>query len=237
MTEWLQVCTESPRHRYTPEGLVEREGDGVIRDPAAIPTVQKIIANYGDIIAEVTARYGLPAHWMVGLIKMESGGNPGAASAGVGARGLTQMMPATAKGLGLDPDRLWEPAYSIEAGAIYLANQVKRYGLDLPVLAGSYNAGSRRCSATTACKTAGVKDGTTATNSWGLIEDCHKGTGSKYIERVVAASNEALLLGYGGGGPGGMALAIGPFGDAIKNALAFLAAGMLVGAVLFHTTR
>ncbi len=235
MADWLQVCPSGPRHRYTDAGLIEREGDGVIRAPTKLAAVQKVISTYGGEIESASARHGFPSHWLAGLIAMESGGNPGAQSSGVGARGLVQMMPATAKGMGLDPERLWEPAYAIEAALLYMDNNVKRYGMDLPVLAGAYNAGSRRCSVTTNCKTSGVSDGTTAVNSWGLIEDCHKGTGSKYVERVVGAANEALLLGYGQGGQ--YANALSSSGDAILNALAFFTAGAAVAAAVYVTTR
>jgi hypothetical protein len=235
--EWWQVCEGGPRHRYLYDGTIEREGSGVVRAPDKLASVQKVIAAYGPLIAQLSDKYQFPAAWMVGLIAMESNGDPGAASAGVGARGLTQMMPATAKGLGLDPDRLWEPAYSIEAGLIYMQGQIKRYGLDLPVLAGAYNAGSRRCAAETACKTKGVKDGTFARNSWGLIEDCYQGVSSRYIERVVGAANEAVLLGYTGGGQGPLSVGISASGDAIVGALAFFGGGVLAAALLYTLVR
>lgn len=235
MSEWLQVCAGGPRHRYTETGLIEREGDGVVRAPTKLAEVRKVIDTYGSLIEEASARHNFPAHWLAGLIAMESGGNPGAASAGVGARGLVQMMPATAKGLGLDPNRLWEPAYAIEAALIYMDNQIKRYGTDLPVLAGAYNAGSRRCTATVNCKTAGVIDGTTAPTSWGLLEDCYKGVGSKYVERVVGAANEALLLGFGVGGVYGAAASA--TAEAIWSALAFFTVGAATAAVVYASVR
>jgi hypothetical protein len=200
MGDWLQTCEGSPRYRLTDEGLYEREGVGVVRlgSPAKVAQVQQIIADYGDAIAAKSAAHGFPAEWLVGLIRFESGGNPGAESPGVGARGLVQMMPSTATQLGLDPQRLWEPEYAIEAALVYMDGNVKRYGLDLPVLAGAYNAGSKRCAPQTACKTRGVKDGTFADNEWGLIEDCQNGVSSRYITQIIAGANEARLLGYPG---------------------------------------
>lgn len=235
MSDWLQVCPSGPRHRYGDTGLIEREGDGVIRAPLKLAAVQKVVSTYGGEIEAASARHGFPAHWLAGLIAAESGGNPGAQSPGVGARGLVQMMPATAKNMGLDPERLWEPAYAIEAALLYMDNNVRRYGLDLPVLAGAYNAGSRRCSVTTNCKTAGVTDGTTAVNSWGLVEDCYKGTGSRYVEKVVGAANEALLLGFGAGGQ--WASGASAQGGAILNALAFFTAGATAAAAVYVITR
>lgn len=153
----------------------------------------------------------------------------------MGARGLVQMMPATAKGLGLDPDRLWEPEYAIEAALVYLDQQIKRYGLDLPVLAGAYNAGSRRCALVANCKTAGVLDGSTAPTSWGLVEDCYKGTSSRYVETVVGAANEALLGGFGTSGL--YATALSSTNDALWNALTFFATGTATAAAVYVLTR
>jgi len=227
MGEWRQTCDGAPRYRLNEDGLYEREDTGVVRSPKKLAELRHVIATYGDVIAEKSAAHGFPAEWMAGLITFESGGNPGAQSAGVGARGLTQVMPATAKALGLDPDRLWEPAYSIEAGLIYMDGSIKRYGLDLPVLAGAYNAGSKRCAPTTACKTKGVKDGTYATNEWGLIEDCYQGVSSGYISQIVGLANEARLMGYPG------ERQVQDLGARLAAALAALTFGTLAGVLVF----
>jgi Transglycosylase SLT domain len=236
MSDWRQVCEGGPRHRTTDEGYIEKEGEGIVWVPEKRSAVQKTIDAYGSLIEAACARHGIPPHWLAGLIAMESGGNPGAVSPGVGARGLVQMLPTTATGLGLDPDRLWEPAYAIEAALVYWDRQIARYGdRDLPLLAGTYNAGSRRCAVTTACKTAGVKDGTSATNSWGLVEDCYKGTSSRYVARVVGGANEALRLGFGSGSA--WASGAAEQGNAVLNALAFFSVGALACAAVFVYTR
>ena len=70
------------------------------------------------------------------LIRHESGGSPTAVSP-KGAIGLAQLMPVTARGLGVDP---MDPAQNLEGGARYLAQQFKKYGRwDLALAA--YNAG------------------------------------------------------------------------------------------------
>jgi soluble lytic murein transglycosylase-like protein len=91
--------------------------------------------------AEITAsakRNGIDPALLAGLIKQESGFNADARS-GAGAVGLTQLMPATAAGLGVsDPT---DPAQSIEGGAKYLAAQLKRFGGDTARALAAYNAG------------------------------------------------------------------------------------------------
>ncbi|MDE3028097.1 MAG: lytic transglycosylase domain-containing protein [Paracoccaceae bacterium] len=71
-----------------------------------------------------------------GLVKQESAFNPGAKSP-VGALGLTQLMPATAQGLGVNP---FDAQDNVEGGAKYLAQQLAAFGRwDLALAA--YNAG------------------------------------------------------------------------------------------------
>jgi len=70
------------------------------------------------------------------LVKNESGGNPEAVSP-AGAIGLTQLMPGTAEGLGVDP---YDPEQNLLGGARYLRQQFDRFGSwDLALAA--YNAG------------------------------------------------------------------------------------------------
>lgn len=236
MGDWLQVCPESPRHRTRDDGLIEREGTGVVWAPDKRTIVANVIATYGSDIVDAAHKWGIPPEYFVGLIAMESAGNPNARSP-AGAVGLTQMMPATARGLGYDPASLSNPVVAIDAAGAYLTGTIKRYGSrELPLLAGAYNAGSRRCAATTSCKTAGAKDGTTAPNSWGLIEDCYKGVGSRYVERVVGASNEAVAQGFGGAGAAAGIVATG-VSSAVSSLFTFLCAGAVAGTAAYVLTR
>lgn len=72
------------------------------------------------------------------VIKQESGGNPNATSS-AGAVGLMQLMPDTAKDLGVT-DRT-NPKQSVEAGAKYLSQLLTRYGGDQRLALAAYNAG------------------------------------------------------------------------------------------------
>ena len=60
----------------------------------------------------------------------ESNGDPNARSA-CGACGLLQLMPATAAGLGLSTDRIFDPAANLQAGITYLRQQFKAFA-ELP---------------------------------------------------------------------------------------------------------
>lgn len=87
-------------------------------------------------VREVAARYGVPLNLAFALITQESGGNQGARSE-KGATGIMQLMPGTAKELGVDPTN---PYQNIEGGLRYLAQQYERFGT-WPLALAAYNAG------------------------------------------------------------------------------------------------
>lgn len=88
-------------------------------------------------LAQQTAqRHGVPVNLFEGLIQQESAWRPGAVSRS-GAIGLGQLMPATAKELGVDPR---DPAQNLDGSARYLKQQLDRFGTPELALA-AYNAG------------------------------------------------------------------------------------------------
>jgi soluble lytic murein transglycosylase-like protein len=94
---------------------------------------------YGDAIYESARRYGLNPTLVAAVVEAESKFDPRAVSR-KGARGLMQLMPATARRLGFQPAELHDPEKNLDAGARYLRQLVDRYGeLDLALAA--YNAG------------------------------------------------------------------------------------------------
>jgi len=93
---------------------------------------------YGAEITAAAQRNGLDPALLAGLIKQESGFNPNAGSP-AGAQGLCQLMPGTARGLGVTD--LHDPAQSIEGGAKYLAQQLKTFNGDVARALAAYNAG------------------------------------------------------------------------------------------------
>ena len=90
-------------------------------------------------IKAVAARYNVPADLVAAVIEAESDNNPRAVSRR-GARGLMQLMPKTARTLGVhDP---FDPRANIDAGVRHLRALMDRFGSNnLPLVLAAYNAG------------------------------------------------------------------------------------------------
>ncbi len=91
-------------------------------------------------ISEVATRYGVSEELIAAIIEAESGFNPRAVSRR-GARGLMQLMPATAVYLGVgDP---FDPRENIDGGVRHLRSLMDRFDNNLPLALAAYNAGER----------------------------------------------------------------------------------------------
>lgn len=91
---------------------------------------------YAEQFNAAGARHGVSPRLLAAVAKVESGYNAGAVSR-AGARGLMQIMPSTAAGLGVNP---FDPAQAVDGAARLLARDLREFGsLDLALAA--YNAG------------------------------------------------------------------------------------------------
>ena len=93
---------------------------------------------YRSEIASAAAQFGVEEAVVRAIIHAESSYNPGALSR-VGAQGLMQLMPATARRFGVT--NAFDPAQNIRGGVQYLGWLLKRFNGDLRLAAAGYNAG------------------------------------------------------------------------------------------------
>lgn len=81
--------------------------------------------RYDELILKYARRYRIDARLMKAVMAAESEFEPTALSP-AGARGLMQVMPLTARGLGVPADKLYDPEHGIKAGAAFLQVLLKK---------------------------------------------------------------------------------------------------------------
>ncbi len=96
--------------------------------------------RYSAKIAELAARFDLSPSLLEALVWQESRWRENAVSP-VGAQGLAQLMPGTARYLGVNPH---DPFQNLEGGARYLREQLDRFDGNLEKALAAYNAGPGR---------------------------------------------------------------------------------------------
>ncbi len=93
--------------------------------------------HFDDIVRLAADRFGLSPEVIHAVIRAESGYDPSCTSP-AGAMGLMQLMPGTARALGVS--NAYDPAQNILGGSRYLRAQLDRFG-DLSLALAAYNAG------------------------------------------------------------------------------------------------
>ncbi len=117
--------------------------------PAGLAALQQAAARMGGAVADSLQRFGpeiasaarstgVDPALLLAVMVNESGGDPQARSH-KGALGLMQLMPGTAREVGVREP--WQPAENIMGGARYLSRMLARFGQRLDLALAGYNAG------------------------------------------------------------------------------------------------
>ena len=141
LPDGTRVVTDQPRYE---------KGYHLIRSSRDVENMGRLVASgyqmntkikdfrFEALIQEAAARHEVDVHLVKAIIRAESYFDPNATSR-VGASGLMQLMPATARQYGVTD--LYSPPQNIEAGVRHLKYLLQRYPHDLSHAIAAYNAG------------------------------------------------------------------------------------------------
>jgi hypothetical protein len=107
-------------------------------DAGAKRDVKLTEADLHEMLTDAGRAHNVDIDLLASLVKAESGGNARAVSR-TGARGLMQLMPGTAAGLGVEDS--FEPKANVRGGSTYLDELLTRYHDKLALALAAYNAG------------------------------------------------------------------------------------------------
>jgi hypothetical protein len=137
ITRFEQDLTPAPAPPVvSTSGAASSAASGIV---SANPTHSP--ADLNEVVNSASAQYHLDPDLVNSVIHAESGFNSRAVSA-KGARGLMQLMPSTASGLGVTD--AFDPEANIGGGSRYLRELLERYNFDLVKALAAYNAGPER---------------------------------------------------------------------------------------------
>lgn len=117
---------------------VAAEGAGHLLAHRAVETPVRDPASYDRLIRRTAAAHNVDVWLVKAVVHAESGFDPHAVSR-VGASGLMQLMPATAKRYGVED--IFDPSQNVAGGVRYLRDLLRLFKNDVRLAVAAYNAG------------------------------------------------------------------------------------------------
>jgi len=139
----VKTLSDSPNATWSSnDEQLQAEGDGIVIPDKAVTvlTERGWAGDYAQALVEVAKANELSPYLLEAVVWQESRWNPGARSR-AGAIGLAQLMPGTARDLGVDPN---DPLQNLSGGARYLRQQLNRFDGNVEKALAAYNAGPGR---------------------------------------------------------------------------------------------
>jgi soluble lytic murein transglycosylase-like protein len=130
------ISGPSAPNQFMPEGSISRPKDDGFTEVGETAGP----APWQDHVAVLAAKYDISPSLLEAVVWQESRWRTGATSR-AGAHGLAQLMPATARQMGVD---IGNPYANLEGGARYLRIQLDAFGGDVEKALAAYNAGPGR---------------------------------------------------------------------------------------------
>lgn len=124
--------------RYQRLGIAPPPSSPAVRVAVMPPALGRTATSIGAQIRDAAERHGLPEELVTAVIRVESGFNPRAVSR-KGARGLMQLMPATAAQYGIRD--VFNPKENISGGVRHLRYLLDQFKGDVRLALAAYNAG------------------------------------------------------------------------------------------------
>jgi hypothetical protein len=182
--------------------MAEKNADDAAKPPTVVPVPLPVkrAATRDEVcstLASAAQSNGIPVPFLIRLIYQESGFNPNAVSP-VGAQGMAQFMPETARTVGLDNP--FDPLQAVSAAARLLRDLVQQFG-NIGLAAAAYNAGPKRISDWLE-KRGKLPNETRSyvTNITGQVPERWKTASAQAaisVPRHVPCQREALVAGFG----------------------------------------
>lgn len=136
----LAVFSAPSRLLPVPREVPQAARGGLLAVRVAAGGLQRMVALV-PVMDAVARRHDIDPLLLHAIARIESRHRAQAVSH-AGARGVMQVMPATARRFGVDrPEALHDAATNVEVSAVYLKRLQHRFGNDLPLVLAAYNAG------------------------------------------------------------------------------------------------